>query len=579
MIDYTTNLHREFIENYENRQNAVKIANEIKAVFINAQMSYDNAFPLVPYLLCKSKKYMNPYMVAYQDFWSDKFDLHKDILDMIPQVINEALWNDLRQFALFYGYSDFLLAAVCSDVYQSLKDDHSMPVTLLPLVHRILNVQRNEKVADVCCGRGTYMISSFIDKQGASYTGYEIDKKKACSVLMKSDLIETSMDIKTGNLFDQAGEKFDKVFAQYPFGILKDVLKKDHQGYLGQILKDYSKVNSTDWLYHAAICDMLAENGKAVALMRGGSAINNVDMQLRKQFIDNELIECVITLPDKIFPWCSIPTSLIVFSHHNQKVRLVDASDICQKERRVSTLTKDDIDKIMYMLENDTYYSKEVDKETLSKMDYALHINRYRNDDIKIKDGIKFGEIITRISRGASIKAKELDETISKKPTNLSYLMLSDIQEGMICDQLPYLESMDMKYEKYCLKNDDIILAKNTYPFKVALARVKEDEKILASGNLYLIEIDKTKANPLYVKALLESEMGQALLKRISVGSIITSLGVDALKNMEIPLPPLVLQNEIAASYQMIVDEINELKKQMKVTQERLQQVIKKALM
>ena len=52
--------------------------------------------------------------------------------------------------------------------------------------------------------------------------------------------------------------------------------------------------------------------------------------------------------------------------------------------------------------------------------------------------------------------------------------MLANIQNGIIDDKLPYLSSIEPKYEKYCLKNNDLILSKNGYPYKVAVARERD---------------------------------------------------------------------------------------------------------
>ena len=52
----------------------------------------------------------------------------------------------------------------------------------------------------------------------------------------------------------------------------------------------------------------------------------------------------------------------------------------------------------------------------------------------------------------------------------------------------------------------------------MAIASVKEGNKILANGNLYVIELDEDKINPYFLKAYLESENGKAALSRVAVG-------------------------------------------------------------
>ena len=138
--------------------------------------------------------------------------------------------------------------------------------------------------------------------------------------------------------------------------------------------------------------------------------------------------------------------------------------------------------------------------------------------------------------------------------------MLANIQNGIIDDKLPYLSYIDTKYERYCLKNNTLILSKNGFPYKVAVASVRDGQRILANGNLYIIELDEEKANPYYIKAFFDSEQGHAVLKSITVGAAMPNIGVDKLKKVEIPLPPMEEQERIAHKYQVTLDEIAVIK-------------------
>ena len=202
-----------------------------------------------------------------------------------------------------------------------------------------------------------------------------------------------------------------------------------------------------------------------------------------------------------------------------------------------------------------------------------MSLSRYNGDKIEFHNGVTFESIIKSISRGASCSAKQLDEMISESVTNMQYLMLANIQDGIIDDKLPYLSYIDSKYEKYCLKNNTLILSKNGYPYKIAVASVPDGQRILANGNLYIIELDEEKANPYYVKAFLESEQGHAVLKSITVGATIPNIGVDKLKNIKIPLPPIEEQERIAQKYQAILDEIAVVKLRLEKAMNKLHHI------
>lgn len=356
--------------------------------------------------------------------------------------------------------------------------------------------------------------------------------------------------------------KYDKIFANYPFG-----LKLRHLGagmeYLKKLVEQYpgiSKATSSDWIFNSLIFDMLKDNGKAVAIMTNGSTWNSIDIPMRKYFVENGLVECVIALPERMFSSTMIPTTLIVMSHGNQGVRMIDATKHFQQGRRQNEFSDKDIDLIIEALTVDHEYSKDISIEELRKNEYNLNLSRYAAGDLRFENGVPFESVIKRISRGAPCTAKQLDEMVSDCVTNMQYLMLANIRDGVIDDKLPYLSYIDQKYEKYCLKNNSLILSKNGLPYKVAVASVQKNQKILANGNLYIIELDEKKANPYYIKAFFDSEQGYTVLKSITVGAVLPNIGVDKLKKVEIPLPPIEEQNRIAEKYRATMDEIAVIK-------------------
>ena len=194
------------------------------------------------------------------------------------------------------------------------------------------------------------------------------------------------------------------------------------------------------------------------------------------------------------------------------------------------------------------------------KNEYTLNPSRYLQKEMPIKNGVAFESVIKNITRGAQIKATILDEIVSDEPTNMQYLMLANIKDGIISDDLPYLKEMNPKYEKYCIKNGSLVISKNVSPVKMAIASVKEGNKILANGNLYVIELDEDKINPYFLKAYLESENGKAALSRVAVGATLLNLPVEGLKKITIPLPDLKSQKIIADKYYAKINEIKELK-------------------
>jgi len=155
--------------------------------------------------------------------------------------------------------------------------------------------------------------------------------------------------------------------------------------------------------------------------------------------------------------------------------------------------------------------------------------------------------------------------------------MLGNINDGVIDSRLPCLTHIDEKYKKYCIKDGNLIISKNS-PFKVALASVDEDEHILAAGNLYFIELDETRVNPVFVSVFMQSEAGMAQLHRFAKGGILKSISIQDLKKIEIPNIPREQQDRIAEEYLQLKDQLNVLQRQMDLVRDRMDRILEGVL-
>lgn len=559
-------INKDFFENAETQQKAMQINWEIADCLHQLGKPLCNGFPLVPYLLYKASQYSNPFGITLQTITDGKIEVNEDVRFMAKEVLTDELWERLLQLVMKYSPEEFALAAVSPVTDNEPKGTMTTPPSILKLAHKLLNVKAGESVADVCCGSGTYMVSAALEESRASYHGFEINAANRAAALMRAELIDADMEVTLCDVFTVADSdpmpKFDKIFADYPFGLKLRNLGAG-AAYLERLAEQYpglSKATSSDWVFNALLYDLLTENGKAVGIMTNGSTWNSIDMPMRKYFVERKMVECVISLPGKMFASTNIATTLIILSHNNDSIRMIDATKHCQKGRRQNEFSEENIATIMDALSNDHDYCKSISIEELRANEYNLSLSRYASEDLSFRNGVPFESVIKSISRGAPCTASQLDEMVSDSVTNMQYLMLANIQNGMIDNKLPYLAYIDPKYERYCLKNNTLIISKNGYPYKVAVASVQEGQRILANGNLYIIELDETKANPYFIKAFFDSEQGHAVLKSITVGATIPNIGVDKLKKVEIPLPSMEEQERIAQNYQAALDEIAVIK-------------------
>ena len=552
-------------------------------VFSLARMSGNNIdsndIYIISYVLYKAGTYENPFSISLNAIAEGALDISDFVRNEIVKTISEKSWELLLNLLNKYP-SEFIREFLpMSTEYYDTKFVNGTPRSISELGCRVLDIQPNEKVGNICCGRGSFLVTAAMTQKDANYFGYEIDEKLSTIASIRAELAESNIEVNTCDAFSLVDEgeekKFDKIFSNYPFGLKIKSLGKG-TGYFEKFSNKYpsiSKVTSSDWLFNALLCDLLNENGKAVAIMTNGSTRNSVDAPIREYFVENKLIECIISLPARMFSYTNIETTLIVLSKNNEFVRMIDATNIIKQGRRQNEFSDDNLATIIDALNSDSEFSKKVSIEELRNNEYVLNLSRYLPVDMDVRDGVPFEKVIKSINRGAPCTASQLDEMVSKEKTDIQYLMLGNIKNGIIEENLPYLTKLEAKYEKFCLKDNSLILSKNGYPYKTAVANVGEGKRILANGNLFVIELDGEQANPYYIKAFFESELGVKTLEKITVGSAIPNISMDKLRKIAIPLPSMDEQNRIASNYRRKLDEIAEIKKQLEKAQNELSHI------
>ena len=531
----------------------------------------------VTYLLYLRNIYDKENALNLSQLLEKRFSDHRSNLEyVLRDRVSVDVWDIVRNNIGFI--SDNVLETVLLDTtgeyFTSFGKEHSgymrTPDTLLDLVNHLLEIKPGEEVFDICCGTGNFTVKSFLEQPEASYYSKDINPDAVSLSEIRKDVLERNyadahICVEAGNVLEErekdSNRKYDKVFGHYPWMI--DLVGRVNGGasFFGFIEKGIPGIltrNASDWAFNFLMIHHLKESGKAVGIMTNGSTWNQVSgcRGARKYFLEHGLIEAVIALPNRLFKEIGISAALIVFSHGNDTVKMIDASQLCIEKNRQIVLSAENIETILKAYKEDGDYSISVSVgEILKGRDIVIHPSRYLTKCAPIKDGQRLGSVLKEVHRGASIVAKELDELITDKPSEYQYVMLKNINDGMIDENLPYISGLDQRYERFIAPNRSLLLSKIGTPFKCAVVEAP-DRKILVNGNLFILQVDETKANPYYLKALFESSYGTSLLSQICIGSIFPTFNKRALEDMVIPLPPLSEQDKIAKRYLVLQDEI-----------------------
>ena len=180
--------------------------------------------------------------------------------------------------------------------------------------------------------------------------------------------------------------KFDAVVANPPYSQKWDIKNIDREKdtrFKGYGIAPASKADYAfvlHGLYHLEKTGTMAIVLPHGVLFRGAS-----EAKIRKNIIDENLLDAVIGLPANLFYGTSIPTCVLVFKGRearaeNKDILFIDASNDFEKGKNQNKLSAENIDKIIETYRNREDVEKYAHVATLDEIkenDYNLNIPRY----------------------------------------------------------------------------------------------------------------------------------------------------------------------------------------------------------
>lgn len=314
----------------------------------------------------------------------------------------------------------------------------------------------------------------------------------------------------------------------------------------------HQMVADENLLWRAIRCLSQGESSKALVF---GNASKETIIQLYQ----NKQLEAIIELSDSLF---YSKRYAFVLSSDNEDVRFVDASDCYTDTGRRKHLSSDSIAEIIKRYHApDSEYARLVPYPEIAWNSYDINPILYLSTGKNLPSATALGDIC-KINRGAMLSSKKLDEIASDRPTDFRYVSLKHLLDSGLDVNLPYLQRIDDRQQKYCLKTGQVIVSKMS-PFRVCMAIVPDGQTLLASGNLYFLDVDTDKVSPVYLTMFLESELGISQLDRLSKGNAVRTISIADLKQVQIPLLPLSEQHQLAEAYQALERKARDIKAQL----------------
>ena len=191
------------------------------------------------------------------------------------------------------------------------------------------------------------------------------------------------------------------------------------------------------WIEH--MLDKLSQKGKAGVVLANGSLSSNTSGEgdIRRKILEDDLVDCIVALPDKLFYTTGIPVCIWFFNRdkkHKGQTLFIDARKMGDMvNRRLRELSDEDIKKIantyIAWQNEDGYedvqgYCKVASIDEIKEHDYILTPGRYVGIEEVEDDGEPFEEKMERLTNTLAnqfIKSRELEEEIRKQLGGIGY--------------------------------------------------------------------------------------------------------------------------------------------------------------
>ncbi|MBE9049113.1 restriction endonuclease subunit S [Nostocales cyanobacterium LEGE 11386] len=152
-------------------------------------------------------------------------------------------------------------------------------------------------------------------------------------------------------------------------------------------------------------------------------------------------------------------------------------------------------------------------------------------------------------------------------PITMPYLRVANIyRDKLALDEIKYIKVTKNELERIALQSDDILMVEghgNRQEIGRCAIWDASIQPCLHQNHLIRVRVDKTKAEPIYISAFINSSGGREQLFRFGkTTSGLNTISVSNVRNTIIPLPPLTLQKSYALQVQAAKDIQRQVDKQ-----------------
>lgn len=332
--------------------------------------------------------------------WTDKTMLSDERLKNLIEHMSKIKVGNTNYSADVMGDSYEFLIKKFADLSKKNAGEFYTPRSIVKLLVMLMDPKIGETVYDPACGTGGMLIEAIRYMKGDKLTYgrvYGQEKNLSTSAIARMNLFlhgardfkVTQGDTLLSPNYHEGGKlkTFDCVVANPPFSLKSwgaeqfssDIYGRNMWGTPSNSNADYA------WLQHM-VKSMNQKTGRcAVVLPQGVLFRGGKEGEMRKQLIESDKLECVITLVGGVFYSTGVSACILLLNNnkeddHKGRICMIDASDIYTAQRAQNIMTDDDISNVFKFY---TDYKDVIEKVKIvtipdvREKGYTLAINTY----------------------------------------------------------------------------------------------------------------------------------------------------------------------------------------------------------
>jgi type I restriction enzyme M protein len=276
------------------------------------------------------------------------------------------------------------------------------PVSIL--LAKLLKAKPGDRICDPSCGSGSLLIcvaGEIPEHERHNYSLYGQEVNGSTWALCRMNMVlhdEDSAIIKWGNTLNNPLliendrlMKFNIVVANPPFSLDKWGEEHAAQDHYNRFWRGVPPKSKADYAFisHMVEAALPKEGRIGVIVPHGVLFRSGAEGKIRQKFIEENLLDTVVGLPENLFFGTGIPAAILIFDRSRETggvnaqrkdILFIDASREFQPGKNQNYLREEDIDKIAatyHERQEREQYSRRVPLEEVTENEFNLNVPRY----------------------------------------------------------------------------------------------------------------------------------------------------------------------------------------------------------